>query len=120
VRWHVSRMEKVGLVKVVKEGRKKRHYLDKLGQALLTGSLNTISEAFLMFLVETLEDGGLNPEIREATDERVTIRIDCPERGKDCFITINLREWDFRAIEEEEETVADSDSKIEEVRAEEA
>ncbi|MFX1602889.1 MAG: winged helix-turn-helix transcriptional regulator [Promethearchaeota archaeon] len=120
VRWHVSRMQKVGLVKVVKEGRKKRHYLDDLGQALLTGSLNTISEAFVMFLMEKLEDGCLNPEIREASDERVTIRIDCPERGKDCFITINLREWDFRAFEEEEESVADSDGKIEEIRAEEA
>jgi predicted transcriptional regulator len=121
VRWHVSRMEKVGLVKVVKEGRKKRHYLDELGQALLTGSLNTISEAFVMFLMEKLEDGCLNPEIREASEERVTIRIDCPERGKDCFITINLREWDFRVVEEEdEEAVTDPDGQIEKVRAEEA
>jgi hypothetical protein len=74
-----------------------------------------------MFLMEKLEDGCLNPEIREASEERVTIRIDCPERGKDCFITINLREWDFRVVEEEdEEAVTDPDGQIEKVRAEEA
>ena len=103
VRWHVSRMEEVGLVRVEKDGRKKKHFLHDLGMALMEGSLNTISEAYVMFLIEKLEDGCLNPEIREATDDHVTIRIDCPERGKDCFITINLREWEFQFFDEEED-----------------
>jgi predicted transcriptional regulator len=102
VRWHVTRMEEVGLCRVEKHGRKKKHYLDELGRALMEGSLNTISEAFVMFLLEKLEDGCLNPEIRESNEEQVTIRIDCPERGKDCFITIKLREWDFRFFDDEE------------------
>ncbi|MHA1247710.1 MAG: winged helix-turn-helix transcriptional regulator [Candidatus Thorarchaeota archaeon] len=101
VRWHVKRMEEIGLVKVVKEGRKKRHYLAELGQTLLRGSLNTMSEAFIMFLLEKLEDGCLNPEIREKTPDHVTIRIDCPDKGEDCFITINLKEWQFDFLEEE-------------------
>ncbi|MFW9807501.1 MAG: winged helix-turn-helix transcriptional regulator [Candidatus Thorarchaeota archaeon] len=101
VRWHISRMEEVGLIKIVREGRKKRHYLDKLGELLLKGSLNTITEAYIMFLMEKLEDGCLNPEIRESTQEHITIRIDCPERGKDCFITINLTDWEFQFIDEE-------------------
>ncbi len=94
-------------------GRKKMHYLAGLGQALLQGSLNTITEAYVMFLMEKLEDGCLNPEIKEKTPERVTIRIDCPERGKDCFITINLVEWQF-------ETLPDSpEDSIEQVEADE-
>ena len=96
-------MEDVGLVKVVREGRKKRHYLDQLGDLLLKGSLNTITEAYVLFLMEKLEDGCLNPEIRESTPEHVTIRIDCPERGKDCFITINLTDWEFQFIDDEGE-----------------
>ncbi len=109
VRWHVSRMEEVGLVRVEREGRKKKHFLDELGNALMAGSLNTISEAYVMFLMEKLEDGCLNPEIREATEDHVTIRIDCPERGKDCYITINLREWKFQVIDDDED---DSDGEM--------
>jgi predicted transcriptional regulator len=115
VRWHVTRMEEVGLCKVIKEGRKKKHYLDELGQALMEGSLNTISEAFVMFLLEKLEDGCLNPEIRESSEEQVTIRIDCPERGKDCFITIKLREWDFQFFDDEE--IAEAEIPTEKAKA---
>ncbi|MHA1864270.1 MAG: winged helix-turn-helix transcriptional regulator [Candidatus Thorarchaeota archaeon] len=103
VRWHVSRMEEVGLIKVIREGRKKRHYLAELGEALMKGSLNTITEAYILFLMEKLEDGCLNPQIIETKEDHVTIRIDCPERGKDCFITINLTDWEFHLVEEEEE-----------------
>jgi len=103
VRWHVSRMEDVGLIKVIREGRKKRHYLAELGESLLEGSLNTITEAYVMFLVEKLEDGCLNPQIKESTPEHVTIRIDCPERGKDCFITINLKEWVLELVSDDDD-----------------
>ena len=108
IRWHVSRMEKVGLVKVEKVGRKKKHFLADLGQALLTGSLNTMSETFVMFLVEKLKDGCLNPEIREKTSERVTIRIDCPDKGQDCFITIKLNEWQFEFMGDDLEPETES------------
>ncbi|TFH00199.1 MAG: hypothetical protein E4H14_19935 [Candidatus Thorarchaeota archaeon] len=69
----------------------------------MKGSLNMITEAYVLFLMEKLEDGCLNHEIVESTPEHVTIRIDCPERGKDCFITINLKDWEFRPIDDEEE-----------------
>ena len=119
VRWHISRMQEVGLVRVEREGRKKRHYLDTLGEALLEGSLNTISEAYVLFLMERLEDGCLNPEIKESTTERVTIRIDCPEKGKDCFIQINLTEWQFQFIDEEESRteISPEDATLEKVKA---
>jgi predicted ArsR family transcriptional regulator len=110
VRWHISRMEDVGLVKVERVGRKKKHNLAELGNALLEGSLNTINEAYVLFLMEKLEDGCLNPEIRESTQEQVLIRIDCPEKGKDCYIRINLREWQFNLIDEEDiEDVSEDD-----------
>ena len=54
IRWHVSRMEKVGLIRVVREGRKKRHHLAELGESLMQGSLNIISEAYVLFLMEKL------------------------------------------------------------------
>ena len=111
VRWHVSRMEDVGLIKVVREGRKKRHHLAELGESLMKGSLNMITEAYVMFLMEKLEDGCLNPQIIETTPEHVTIRIDCPERGKDCFITINLKDWEFQPIaDDEEESLVDEET----------
>ncbi len=100
IRWHVNRMVTTRLVRIERVGRKKKHFLDEIGQALLDGSLNTMSETFIMFLMEKLEQGCLNPEIREKTPEKVTIRIDCPQRGKDCFITINLMEWQFQEFEE--------------------
>lgn len=100
IRWHVSRMQEVGLVRVEKDGRKKNHYLDDLGNALLEGSLNTITNAFVMFLMEKLEDGCLNPEIRESSKDRVTIRIDCPDEGKDCFLTVDLSEWQLDLVDE--------------------
>jgi DNA-binding transcriptional ArsR family regulator len=103
VRWHISRMQEVGLVRVKREGRKKRHYLDTLGRNLMEGSLNIITEAYVLFLMEKLEDGCLNPEIRESTPDHVTIRIDCPERGKDCFVTINLTDWEFQFVNDEGE-----------------
>ncbi len=109
VRWHISRMEDVGLVRVEKHGRKKKHYLAELGEALMQGSLNTISEAYVLFLMEKLEDGCLNPEIRESSPEQILIRIDCPDRGKDCYIRINLREWQFDFTDEDN----DSDYEIE-------
>ncbi len=114
IRWHVDKMIEAGLVRVEREGRKKKHYLARLGEALLAGSLNTITEAFVIFLMDKLEEGCLNPEIKEKTSERVTIRIDCPERGNDCFITINLTEWQFEFLDEE--TIASRPT--EEIRAE--
>ncbi len=102
VRWHISRMEEVGLVRVERVGRKKKHYLAELGQHLLQGSLNTISEAYIMFIMEKLEEGCLNPVIRERTPEQILIRIDCPDKGKDCYIRVNLREWQFDFLDEDD------------------
>ncbi|MHA1908780.1 MAG: winged helix-turn-helix transcriptional regulator [Candidatus Thorarchaeota archaeon] len=113
VRWHISRMEEVGLVKVERVGRKKKHNLAELGNHLLEGSLNTISEGYVLFLMEKLEEGCLNPEIRESTSDQMLIRIDCPERGKDCYIRINLREWKFELVEEDD-VENDSDELVEE------
>ncbi|MBD3406849.1 MAG: helix-turn-helix domain-containing protein [Candidatus Lokiarchaeota archaeon] len=107
VRWHVTRMEKVGLVRVEREGRKKKHYLAEMGESILEGSLNTITRSYVIFLMEKLEDGCLNPEIKESTSDHVTIRIDCPDKGEDCYITINLKDWDFEFIEND-----DSDQEI--------
>lgn len=109
IRWHISRMQDVGLIRVVKSGRKKKHYLAELGSSLMEGSLNTITEAYVLFLMEKLEDGCLNPEIRESTQDQVLIRIDCPERGKDCYIRINLREWQFEVIEDDEDDSEEDD-----------
>jgi len=47
----------------------------------------------------------------------VTIRIDCPQRGKDCFITINLNEWSMDFLEDEEES-SDPEATKKEVKAE--
>ena len=114
IRWHVTRMQEVGLIRVTRKGRKKMHFLDSLGENLLKGGLYTITEAFVLFLMEKLEDACLAPEVRESTPDHITIRIDCPEKGKDCFITINLTEWRFEYIEDDEiDSIASSEVKVE-------
>jgi hypothetical protein len=70
----------------------------------MQGSLNTITEAYVLFLMGKLEDGCLNPQIKESTSEQILIRIDCPEKGKDCYIRINLREWQFEFVDEDDGT----------------
>ena len=64
--------------------------------------------------MEKLEDGCLNPVIQESTPEHVTIRIDCPERGKDCFITITLKDWEFQLVtDDEDDDENESDDELE-------
>ena len=56
VRWHISRMEEVGLIKVVREGRKKRHYLDELGMISIVtiGSIARTKITFCAVIVSLI------------------------------------------------------------------
>ncbi|MEM2143446.1 MAG: helix-turn-helix domain-containing protein [Candidatus Thorarchaeota archaeon] len=103
IQWHTSRMVQAGLIRTEQDGRKKKHYLDWLGEALIQGGVNTITEAYIRFLMDKLQDGCLNPEIVEKTPEKVTILIDCPDKRRRCHITIRLVEWDFQEIPQDED-----------------
>jgi DNA-binding transcriptional ArsR family regulator len=101
VRWHASKLRKAGLIDVMREGRRIRYYVGDMGGKLVEGSLNLITESFIRFLCEKLEEDCLHPEVIEKTRDHVTLRIQCP-RSQDIELAINLETWSFSEEEVEE------------------
>ncbi len=102
VRWHASKLRKAGLIDVMREGRRIRYYVGDMGQKIVEGSLNLITESFIRFLCDKLEEDCLHPEVIEKDRGHVIIRIQCP-RSQDIELAINLETWSFTEEEEEEE-----------------
>ena len=102
VRWHASKLRKAGLIDVMREGRGIRYYVGEMGQKILEGALNLITESFVRFLCDKLEEDCLHPEVLEKDRNHVTIRIQCP-RSQDIELAINLETWSFSEEEEVEE-----------------
>ncbi len=104
VRWHVKRLKDAELIYSEHDGRRLKYYIDTIGKKLIEGSLNLISERYLRFLIDRLEEGCLSPTIIETTKDRIVIRLECPG-VEDCILELDLSKWKFidgREIEEEE------------------
>ncbi|WP_287585836.1 helix-turn-helix domain-containing protein [Candidatus Borrarchaeum sp.] len=113
VRWHASKLRKAGLIDVMREGRRIRYYVGEIGQNLLEGALNLITESFIRFLCEKLEEDCLHPEVTEKDRNHVTIRIQCP-RSQDIELSINLETWSFSEDEDEDGDDGDIEEEEEE------
>jgi len=99
VRYHLSRFESVGLVERFRDGREVRAFLGELGEQLINGSLELVTEHFVVFLVQKLEEGCLTPIVTSQDKDHVSLQVNCP--GGDYFeITINLTGWDFLLSDE--------------------
>ncbi len=79
IRWHVNRLINAKLVRVESKGRKKFHFIDTLGEELLEGKLNKITNQFVNFVFELFEREGMSPKILEATQETLVLEINYKE-----------------------------------------
>ncbi len=99
VKHHCDRLADAGLLEAFKEGKMVRYYLGDVGEKLVEGSTNIITETFIRFLNNKLREGCLHPEIMERGKDYIKMEIKCP--GKESItISINLSNWNF--LEEEE------------------
>ncbi|MEM3586377.1 MAG: helix-turn-helix domain-containing protein [Candidatus Jordarchaeaceae archaeon] len=109
VRWHISRMVETKLVELKRSGRKVNYYLGETGKKLLDGSLNVITDSFVLFLMDKLTERCQNPEIIGKSSDKVSIRLDCPDMQEDCTLVIKLDKWEFTDTgDEDEEEIADN------------
>ena len=99
VRYHLTRFEKVGLVDRFRDGREVRVFIGELGQLLVDGSLEVVSEHFVSFLLKKLEEGCLTPIILSQDTDHVSLRVNCPD-GENFEIKINLDSWNFHQPDE--------------------
>jgi DNA-binding transcriptional ArsR family regulator len=111
-RWHASKLRKAGLIDIMREGRRVRYYIGEMGQKLIEGSLNLITESFIKFLFEKLEEDCLHPEVVEKDKNHVTLRIQCP-RSQDIELAINLGTWSFSEEGEEDELEEEEEGEVE-------
>ncbi len=79
IRWHVNRLINAKLVRVESKGRKKFHFIDTLGEELLEGKLNKITNQFVNFVFELFDREGMSPKILEATQETLVLEINYKE-----------------------------------------
>ncbi|MHA2270360.1 MAG: winged helix-turn-helix transcriptional regulator [Candidatus Hodarchaeales archaeon] len=91
-RYHLSVLENVELVEMIRDGRTVRASLGPAAIRLQEGSLNVISDTFVAFLTSKLIEGCLHPEVVQQTSERLVLRIECPV-GEDIILTLDLSEW---------------------------
>jgi DNA-binding transcriptional ArsR family regulator len=112
VRWHASKLRKAGLIDVMREGRRIRYYIGEMGQQIVEGSLNLMTESFIRFLCDKLEEDCLHPEVLEQDRDHVVLRIQCP-RSQDIELAINLETWSFSDEDEDDEDDEDDEEGLE-------
>ncbi|MHA1728836.1 MAG: winged helix-turn-helix transcriptional regulator [Promethearchaeota archaeon] len=89
VYWHAEHLINAGLIEREREGKYTRFIIGYLGKELLTGSLNIITEEYLSFIMEHLSDGCHFPEIILKSEDKVVVRVVCPDED-DLEVTISL------------------------------
>ncbi len=75
----MNRLINAKLVRVESKGRKKFHFIDTLGEELLEGKLNKITNQFVNFVFELFDREGMSPKILEATQETLVLEINYKE-----------------------------------------
>ncbi len=96
VRHHVAKLVDSEMIVKEKEGRQIHFKIGRLGKEILKGSMVIFSEAYIRFIISKLADDCHFPEIVERTNERIVIRVVCPNED-DIELNIDISGW---AIEE--------------------
>lgn len=101
VRHHIIRLAEAQLIDIIRDGRTVKYFPGTLGKELIDGSLNVLSERYIQFLVEKLEEGCMHPEIVDRDLHTISLRIECPN-SEDISLKIELGPWETRTIEDDD------------------
>ncbi len=112
VRHHIVRLAEAELIDIIRDGRTVKYFPGELGKELINGSLNVLSERYIRFLFDKLEEGCLTPEILERDLHSISLRIECPN-SEDISLKIELGPWETRFDEEENDIDNDENDKEE-------
>jgi predicted transcriptional regulator len=99
INYHTTHLEDAGLILKEKEGKFTRFNIADLGEQLINGSLNVITEEYVNFIFEKLSSSCHFPEIIEKTKENLKIRVVCPDED-DIELTISLNDFQISLISE--------------------
>ena len=100
VRYHLNRLEKVGLVKTKRSGRTVQIFPGEVAENLQDGSLTAISDSYVRFLLEKLREGCLHPEVVLQSKKQLVLRIECPD-GEDMILNLKMSDWELFTPSEE-------------------
>jgi DNA-binding transcriptional ArsR family regulator len=95
--YHTTHLEDAGLITKIKEGKFTRFSVADLGQELINGSLNVITEEYVNFIFDKLSSSCHFPEIVERTNDILRIRVVCPDED-DIELTISLADFQVSLI----------------------
>lgn len=101
VRYHLNRLEEVGLVKTQRSGRTVQIFPGDVAENLQDGSLTAISDSYVRFLLEKLREGCLHPEIVLQSRKQLVLRIECPD-GEDMILNLKMSDWEILTPTENE------------------
>lgn len=99
INYHVSHLEDAGLIVKEKEGKFTRFKVAELGEQLIDGSLNVITEQYVHYIFSKLSSSCHFPEIIEKTKSHLKIRVVCPNED-DIELTISLSDFQISLISE--------------------
>ena len=97
INYHTSHLEDAGLIQKEKEGKFTRFSVAELGEHLINGSLNIITEEYVRFIFSKLSSSCHFPEIIEKTKSHLKIRVVCPDED-DIELTISLNDFQISLI----------------------
>jgi len=109
VRHHINRLAEAELIEIIRDGRTVKYFPGELGKELINGSLNVLSERYIQFLIDKLEEGCMTPEIVERDLHTMSLRIECPN-SEDIFMKIELGPWETKTVgDDDDEAIAEYD-----------
>jgi DNA-binding transcriptional ArsR family regulator len=110
VRHHITRLAEADLIEIIRDGRTVKYFIGELGKELINGSLNVLSERYIRFLMDKLEEGCMVPEIVDKDLHSMSLRIECPN-SEDIYMKIELGPWETKTFGDEEKEENNDDDK---------
>ena len=101
VRYHLTRLEDVGLIETKRSGRTVQIYPGQVAENLQNGSLTAISDSYVRFLLEKLREGCLHPEVVLKSKKQLVLRVECPN-GEDMILNFKMSDWQLFTPNEDE------------------
>lgn len=94
VYYHTQHLIDAGLLDKERDGKYIRFKIGEVGEKLIEGSLNIITEEYVRFILSKLKDSCHFPEVLERSKNAVKIRVVCPDED-DIEVEISLSEYEI-------------------------